>query len=93
VREGASVDFGESGVHFGESGVHFGGFGVGLLWISVDFGESGVHFGESGVHFGGFGVGLLWPVSVDFRSDFGVILGSVLSAAINAFNQGRACIK
>ena len=34
--------------------------------------------------------GRLGSVSIDFRSDFGVILGSVLSAAVNAFNQGRA---
>jgi hypothetical protein len=57
-----------------------------VLWISVDFGESGVHFG-------GFGVGLLRPVSVDFRSDFGVIFRVILVAAIIAFNQRRACIK
>ena len=39
-------------------------------------------FGRSSVDFG-----------VILEGVFGVILGSVLSAAINAFNQGRASIK
>jgi uncharacterized membrane protein YhiD involved in acid resistance len=39
------------------------------------------------------GVGVLVDFGVILEGVFGVILRSVLSAAINAFNQGRASIK
>jgi hypothetical protein len=36
------------------------------------------------------GVGVLVDFGVILEGVFGVILGTVLSAAVNAFNQGRA---